>query len=308
MKYININGIEISTELLSFLRYSRNVSIPTIGYIFSSILLNVSNNDTNNCLKHFSKVKKIHSLDDGYLLINDNQEIKLGRFLSKIAKSYYRKNYDGKSTSQQIEQCIDIYKSWYKLTKLKFKFLKGSDILKGYDRENYTNSDYGMLHSSCMNNKFDYLKLYTENPDKVNLLVLVDEDDKIYGRALVWRLDNKKYHFMDRVYGANNYINNIFNEYATKHKMAYRSNEHSYVFKLYLPDSKSERSKDCDFKIKLKTSGINYYPYVDSLSHWDTWSDTFSINRKKFSKTYNLSSTDGKKSYEGVRIMGFKIF
>ena len=53
---------------------------------------------------------------------------------------------------------------------LKHEILTGKDILKGYTKANYA-SGWGTLHNSCMADKHDFLGIYTENPDKISLLI-----------------------------------------------------------------------------------------------------------------------------------------
>ena len=70
-------------------------------------------------------------------------------------------------------------------------------------------------------------KLYTKNKDVVSLLVYVDEDDKVLGRALVWKLDKstcEAQYFMDRVYTNNDSDVNRFLNYARENGWMYRQN------------------------------------------------------------------------------------
>ena len=65
-------------------------------------------------------------------------------------------------------------------------------------------SSHGALGGSCMaDEEKDTFKIYYKNDKKVQLLIYVDNNDKIHGRALLWKLNTSpcdaKY-FMDRVY------------------------------------------------------------------------------------------------------------
>ena len=70
--------------------------------------------------------------------------------------------------------------------------------------ENY-NSGNGTLGNSCMRfrEKTEYMSIYSENPDKISLVILT-ENDKLLARSLLWNVDtcsksNIKY-FLDRIY------------------------------------------------------------------------------------------------------------
>jgi hypothetical protein len=148
---------------------------------------------------------------------NGKQIIKFGKFISSIIK-IVNLQYDNVQISSSIEKIVDEYKSWYKTNnKLEFVILRGEEILKGYNYEyQYSNSN-SPLHRSCMNNKFNLLDLYTNNEDKVLLLTL-QNSNKIYGRCLIWKLDKPKIIYMDRVYGVDNYVNCIFEDFARINK------------------------------------------------------------------------------------------
>lgn len=286
--YTEINGINISNSLINFLDQHFSLT-GDINRTFRNILMEnhiygyINEKDYNTI---FKDVKKIDICDDGYLLFNNSYKIKFGRFVLKILKIVWE-NVDFKfRVNPYIESYVDDYKSWYKInSNLEFKYLKGEDILEAYSTRNYKNVHFdNMLSASCMNNHFSSLDLYVKNPDKINLLVLVDDKNKIYGRALVWKLDNKPYLFMDRIYSIDNYINNIFIDYAKKNKIAYRSNKFATKFKIYLPNGKTFYNKKIKFKVKLNTKEIYKYPYIDTMFNWNKLTNKFTnkINRVSF--------------------------
>ena len=72
-------------------------------------------------------------------------------------------------------------------------FLSGEKILEGYNRKNYYGEDGGTLHKSCMTNKFNFLNLYTHNPNQIKLAVIYI-NDKVAARCFVWTtIDGKQY-------------------------------------------------------------------------------------------------------------------
>ena len=68
-----------------------------------------------------------------------------------------------------------------------------------------------MRHKECQG----YFDIYTENTDKVSMIILMSEEDptKICGRAILW-LDDKRRRFMDRIYTIRNSDILLFKEYC----------------------------------------------------------------------------------------------
>jgi hypothetical protein len=308
-RYIYHRNINISDAFKDFL-YSRYESYnSTACYYFKSFLLRELDSDLMGKIDNevFSKITSISESDDGYISINNNQKIKIGKLIVKVGDAI-EVNMENKSEATGIEKFVDEYKSWFKIiSSLKFKVLKGKDILDGYDRSNHA-KNRGMLCGSCMNDKLYLLDLYTNNQEKVELLTLVDDKDKIYGRAFLWKLDNRPFVFMDRVYGVDNYVTKIFNQYAKDSKMAYREQQQTYNFELYLPNGEVTYSKRFPLKVKLKTKNIRHLPYMDSLYIWNKWGNIFSTGKtESFMKFYGLKSTCGSKGKPGLKILGIKI-
>lgn len=272
---IENHSIDISIDFINFLEYTYNSNDFNIYscksiIILSEFLLNKREDynfqDLNKGI--FKGVKSIRNLPDGYVSLNGKQKIKLGRILNGIYKLFYNsKNYD---ESYYIEKVINEYKSWnYDLDNFEFKYLDGTDILDGYT----TSKQIGIssvMRNSCMNNMHSLLTIYTQNVDKISLLVLIDKrTNLILGRALIWELDNSQYRFMDRIYSAKDDIQNMFIQHARKNKMIYRTSRAEDDFMLFVPigDDKYKRIINTKYKlsVKLNTKGIKKYPYFDSL-------------------------------------------
>lgn len=155
------------------------------------------------------------------------------------------------------------------------KLVSGDDIYTMYDCKNYApNTPYSQLHSSCMSfsHRNKYLEIYAKNPNQVNLLVLM-KNDLVYGRAIVWVDDNKK--FMDRIYCVNPADVIKFKNYAK---------ENNFVNK--------------PFDVTLDNKGdYEYYPYMDTLEYYYPDSGMLSIDGDKIDEkntsVYYLKNTDG---------------
>jgi len=212
-------------------------------------------------------------------------EINIGR-----AMKYICKLYDIEVTDKQIEELVNDYKSVSSEEEPEFLFYEGKQILEGYDTDYYF-SRGGSLGSSCMNDEFDYLKIYTKNKDKVRLLVLIN-GGQIAGRALVWKLDKSpceaKY-FMDRVYTNNEYDVNKFITYAENNNFMYKQ-------RMSCGDVEAVKfrykGKDLfgEIRVELKGNFIEY-PYLDTLSYLNR--DKIELSNIPSWKCYLLWDTDG---------------
>lgn len=309
-KLISYNKIEISDKLKNFL-YSRDqYYLSTACYHIKSYLLGEMDNYSGEIINNevFSKINSVSEADDGYIIINNNQKIKLGKLIVKIGDAI-KIDTNEKSEAIGIEKFVDEYKCWYKtMNGLKFKILKGQDIFDGYNTKLQA-ACTGMLGSSCMNNRPGFLHLYSDNEEKVKLLTLVDDNGKIYGRSFLWNIDNKPFTFMDRIYGIDNYINNIFINYAKKEKLAYREQSQLWNFEICLPSGETTTSEKCPLKVKLNANHLKYLPYMDSLYIWNKWSNTFSTSNKVEinMKFHRLKNADGELGKPGIKILGIKL-
>lgn len=119
-------------------------------------------------------------------------EMKLGKFLNK----HYSFN------QEIIENVVLRYRMFYNFivndSDNIFESVQGDDIAYWYDSRNYKLGG-GSLNGSCMRYESpSRFILYTGNPDKIKLLIL-KENDKLIGRALLWTSDNGK-QYLDRPY------------------------------------------------------------------------------------------------------------
>ncbi len=174
---------------------------------------------------------------------------------------------DYELTDADIEKFVNEYVSYVKYSKADetsiIKEVKGEDIRKWYNRENYQ-SDIGKLGNSCMSHEDcgEYFDIYTNNTDSVSLLILNNKNDKLVGRALLWKLDSGEF-FMDRVYTSNDSDDNIFINYAIEKGYLYR-NTPSSGFKYFI------NSKEIDpgtISVTLDEAYFDSYPFMDTLCY-----------------------------------------
>jgi len=298
--YINLLDIRISNKVVTFFT-SLNDKDNYIEYLLQLLFSGTMSMDYSNYVKtrFLCNLISISYGEDGYIITHDGkQKIKLGKFISKIISLIEQNGYSVKRTKNDIENIVDKYKSYNFLNNdLKFKILKGDDILKGYDINNFEYRNSSALHGSCMNGKFDNLELYTKNDDKISLLTL-NRYDKIVGRTLIWKLDKPEYIYMDRVYTIDNYLQNIFNNFAKINKWVHRESYAANNFRVNcylksLDDYDMRYSSMIRMSIKLRINEINKYPFMDSFVYRSHLNNNFYVNSNNMINFSYYQSTSG---------------
>jgi len=157
------------------------------------------------------------------------------------------------------------------------KLFLSDEICKYYHENNYAEGR-GQLNNSCMkyDNCQEYIKLYENfGNDIVQILVLLNENNEVMGRALFWHDVNYKdttIKYMDRVYSINDNISHIFYEYAKNNNIKYFDDD-TYNNKMSIDVNISE-------DIPL--------PYFDTFKYFDDFSKLNTCDG-----TYNLENTEG---------------
>jgi len=194
---------------------------------------------------------------------------------------------DFELSDSDIEKFVNEYISYVKYSKSDetstIKEVKGEDIRVWYSKENYQ-SEMGKLGNSCMSHEEcgEYFDIYTNNPDSISLLILTNKNNKLVGRALLWKLDSGEF-FMDRVYTSNDSDDNIFINYAIEKGYLYRDTPAS-GFKYFI------NSKEVDpgtISVTLDEVHFNNYPFIDTLCYLDG----YKLNNTKGERTFK--DTDG---------------
>lgn len=154
----------------------------------------------------------------------------------------------------------------------RFDIVEGDDLGFWYNRRNYE-SQRGNLGSSCQAvGRLDWLEIYIKNPETVKLLILKseDSDDKICGRALLWKLDDGRY-LVDTIYVNKDSDANVYREYANAKGYALMNYNETFVAHV--------KPEECD-----------KYPSVDNMNNWDP--TTGKISNKSFTGSRYIAWTD----------------
>jgi len=215
--------------------------------------------------------------------------IKVGRLVKKL--------FGSKFSDSEIEKFVNQYKSSLDSKVLNFEIWEGNKIISGYKSKNYTydGSSSNPLLNSCMNDELHLIDFYQYVP--VKLLVLLNNDGHIFGRALIWQTD--KGLFMDRVYTAFDQDYYKFIDYASKNGIIYKKENKSGSQVEYVKDGKSSWFT---MKIRLKfnideyskeefTGRVRDIPYMDTFIYGQK--DILSNYEPLDNKYYVLTDTDG---------------
>lgn len=221
---------------------------------------------------------------------NDTRnKIKLGRFVNKL--------FPGKYKDFEIEDFVNKFKSTIENMAEKFSIVEGDKIAYWYNENNYYKIA-STLGSSCMKGKSSRIfKIYTHNPEVCRMLI-VTEDNKLKGRALIWKVnvkDNQFEYFMDRQYVIDGVIVEKMKDYAKENGWAYKTvNAHtnqSITFK--------DNTLFTKMEVTLKSVGsdldfdYNNYPYMDTFKRYDPSKGYLFNDSDDVTGNYLLEDTDG---------------
>lgn len=193
-------------------------------------------------------------------------DVKLGRLINALLP--------GKYTSKDIEEFTNKFKAALTKQGEYFDEVSGDDINNWYNYENYKEMS-GTLGNSCMAKKSGLFTIYTENPDVCKMLILV-EDDKLIGRALVWKLSSIKIYgkevdqnswFMDRQYTIKDSDVQKFRNYAKEKGWIYKSSNNHHSFSNVTIEGEE---KNATLEVQVKAKNYGRYPYMDTFRRFDS--------------------------------------
>jgi hypothetical protein len=193
-------------------------------------------------------------------------EVSLGKFVNKILP--------GKYSDKDRESFVNLFKATIEKTGEHFEIIEGEEIGKWYHKQTYKEVT-GNLGNSCMSEKPDsYFQLYIQNPEVCKMVILL-EDDKLLGRALVWKLNTfgtskenleRFQWFMDRQYTITDSDVQKFINFAKEKGWSWKTynNHHSYR-----DISFGEEKMRGSMTVKVKPKEYAKYPYVDTFRRYD---------------------------------------
>lgn len=167
-------------------------------------------------LKKFVKTPADPWIDFGSFDMSFNN-VTEGSFMN----THERNNFMKQLTDRDWENFL--YALRPTLQEVPLTLVEGEDIRKYYHERNYSpDQTLTTLHRSCMRHESCQVQMdfYVQNPN-VKMLVELDDNKKVRGRAIVWTLTNGEV-YMDRVYGSE-VTTQIFRQYADKQGWFHRT-------------------------------------------------------------------------------------
>ncbi len=259
--------------------------------------------DKTNDVTISDELFKLYNNDDTVVYSKKRSPTSIGKLIVKLFPNEFEA---GGKPGEDIQSFSDKFKSKRDIKQL--KLVHGSDIAHYYQEGQYAlkyNENKGSLGGSCMRYDYcdEYIQFYVDNEDVVSLLILIDteNDNKIRGRALVWKLsDPSGRTFMDRIYTINVYDEELFKSYAKKEGWLYKSSQNmSSNEEIY--DTITDDESYLNLVVSdVKESSTEKYPYMDTLKYFDTVSQTLTNSDYNFGSDKDIikiEETDG--SFQG---------
>lgn len=182
------------------------------------------------------------------------------------------------------EKDLDIFTNLYKAAlapkNFSFSIVSGSDIKKYYNGNSYAYNCNGTLYASCMkhDNCNEFFDMYVDNPEVCQMLIMLDRDNMLLGRALLWdAVDIEKQievKVMDRVYATNDHENlHHFRDWADDNGYIFRDKQNWFDCLRFQSFGVSKLYK---LSLKINNKVYSRYPYVDTFKFWDEKNCTLS--------------------------------
>lgn len=253
--------------------------------LLSSDKINYIDITEDGLLEFLPDGKSLHLNQDGTWANKNRQSGKPASVVRKLISEKTEKDWN--LTDKDFENFTNYIKASSK--KLgQFIIVSGEEIKKWYDYRNYS-PNQGTLDASCMrhDNCQEFFDIYVENPDVISMLILIDYNEKLIGRALIWKLP--EFIFMDRVYGSDATVAK-FHRYAKENGMVRKyQNTYKDPTTFVRPD---DEIFELRFKVILKNVNLKRLPYLDTF-HFLGLNEISFCNYKPGRYSFNLQSTNG---------------
>lgn len=280
--------IDMDRRPSSYTFINDNIDGETIQYTESERVIDVLKKmfnhievDGNFVSKYFTKISNPEP--DSPFWNSNRVDIRIGRFVRRFLEDSF--------TDAQIEDFVNKWKSLNEGDS-KFEFRTGNGIVDAYVTKNYHGEEgYNPLWNSCMNNRTDLVDFYLYVND-LEMVVLVDSENKIMGRALLWT-DVEGRRFLDRVYYINDKDYYRFVNLAKENGWYYKKRNTSGG-STWILNGEEQKIRA---KVKYPIESISdLFPYVDSFYYLDDKNGYLS-NYEPDGSYYVLNDTDGQYEY-----------
>ena len=212
--------------------------------------------------------------DTGRWLRDGRQDMKPAKLARKLILE--QKIQERELIDSDFEKFSNLVKSYISVVgdedgvgrNVTMEVISGDAIKEAYYEENYSRlmGTGSNLWNSCMRYEScqGYFGMYTLNPNQVQMLVALDSERKVLGRALLWNFtDNTK--GMDTIY-AHESLQESFISWAVENDYLYKASQscHHHAFDKH----DRENHIDCYKQVKLDVKSFKKFPYMDSMYYY----------------------------------------
>ena len=207
--------------------------------------------------------------------------MKINRFVNDLFNNVYKteslsdeqkeenKKLGRKTPAQHLEEFVNAYKAARQPGE--FEMVDGIDIGYWYYELNYE-SQNASLGDSCMKGEEceNFFNFYAKNSDKVSMLIMKSryDDEKIIGRALVWKLTKPEGRtFMDRIYVNYEHDYENFKNYARNKGWFFKKDQNPFPNELIVDTKTNEIEKRTLIVEGMKPD--KSYPYLDTIKYYN---------------------------------------
>jgi len=240
--------------------------------------------DDKSKISYLTEDRKKDISEVDYWTSSRRFQTKPGSFIGKVFK-----NISGK----EVEKFSNLFRSQSVKQTFDFKVVKGEKIRMYYDYQSYAD-DSGSLGASCMKHEhcMEYLNMYVDNVNHISMLVMLNDDGGLMGRALLWNFES--YKIMDRIYTINDeYFSYYFKQWATTNGYLYKS-EQNWCNTLNFEQIGSKK-QELKLSVKLEFSTYKYYPYLDTFKFIDIKNEVLYNYQPEDVNFKTLCASDGTK-------------
>ena len=313
-----LDGQAFSEDVLEWpVSLSTGITDPTrVGFFTVNKLYEMLKQQANGYSEHFDKSISIsENMKSESLRESKGVIATFGRALEKLIRSGY---YHPWSTSERnmFEDSL-LFNGPHAN---KFEVWDAKDIPKAYHWSSYA-EDCGTLGHSCMRSESDKKKVefYAQMGDSVKILVLLNSDNLVLGRAILWqkcynRRRKDSFKVMDRVYTVRNSYEILFHRWAVDNHVI-RKKLNSYTNNtLIQPNGKGgigacyiETPKDIKQRLNMVVQNLTnnyndrieipeeeyqYLPWLDTFKFYDHIAGSF-VTHKTMGGHFKCQSTTG---------------
>jgi len=187
------------------------------------------------------------------------QQIKIGKFFRMLNKDL---------TDKEVEIYVNGLKGAYDICisglSNKLRLVSGEDMRFWYNGKNYVKGG-GSLNGSCMqgDSKGREMQMFVDNPHVVQMLILLDDNKKLLGRANIWRLVEP--------YGAT-YMEYIYSRYDKDRELFLMFAKQRGWICADAAGGRGYGQRPSNMVCLLYNAKKSYRMGVDALDHFDTFS------------------------------------